>query len=146
MQWNYCFTVLLAVSESNTLRRKRTTSQPAATCFLPGSKQTISELLGISIIQLLIINHLQIGNIQRIRWPVRCSWILRRHTYIRLHRNKCTMKLYPLDMLLAVGGSDNLIEKGEEHPVLPKRLNHDHQIQERFQATTNKFTITVRHW
>lgn len=44
------------------------------------------------------------------------------------------MKLYPLDMLLAVGGSDNLIGKGEEHPVLLRHLNHDLQIQERFQA------------
>ena len=35
-------------------------------------------------------------------------------------------------MLLAVGGSDNLIGKGEEHPVLLRRLNHDLQIQERF--------------
>jgi hypothetical protein len=55
------------------------------------------------------------------------------------------MKLYPLDMLLAVGGSDNLIGKGEEHPELLRRLNHDLQIQERFQATSNKFIITVRH-
>nr|DAR51043.1 MAG TPA: hypothetical protein [Caudoviricetes sp.] len=59
--------MLLAVSESNTLRRKRTTSQPAATSFLPGSKQTISESLDINIIQPLIINHLQIGNVQRTR-------------------------------------------------------------------------------
>lgn len=55
------------------------------------------------------------------------------------------MKLYPLDMLLAVGGSDNLIGKGEEHPVLLRRLNHDLQTQERFQATSNKLIITVRH-
>jgi hypothetical protein len=55
------------------------------------------------------------------------------------------MKLYPLDMLLAVGGSDNLIGKGEEHPVLLRRLNHDLQIQERFQATSNKYIITIRH-
>lgn len=27
-------------------------------------------------------------------------------------------------MLLAVGGSDNLIGKGEEHPVLLRHLNH----------------------
>lgn len=66
-------------------------------------------------------------------------------TYTRLHRSKCTMKLYPLDMLLAVGGSDNLIGKGEEHHVLLRHLNHDLQIQERFQATSNKYIITVRH-
>ena len=48
------------------------------------------------------------------------------------------MKLYPLDMLLAVGGSDNLIGKGEEHPVLLRRLNHEFQTQERFQATNKQ--------
>ena len=62
----------------------------------------------------------------------------RRHTYIRLHRSKCTMKLYPLDMLLAVGGSDNLIGKGEEHPVLLRRLNRDLQIQGKFRTASNK--------
>jgi hypothetical protein len=48
------------------------------------------------------------------------------------------MKLYPLDMLLAVGGSDNLIGKGGEHPVLLRRLNHDPQILERFREISNK--------
>lgn len=41
-------------------------------------------------------------------------------------------------MLLAVGGSDNLIGKGEEHPVLLRRLNHDLQIQGRFRTISNK--------
>lgn len=48
------------------------------------------------------------------------------------------MKLYPLDMLLAVGGSDNLIGKGEEHPVLLRRLNHDLQILVRFRTISNE--------
>jgi hypothetical protein len=53
------------------------------------------------------------------------------------------MKLYPLDMLLAVGGSDNLIGKGEEHPVLLRRLNHDIQILVRFRTISNEDKITI---
>ena len=88
-----------------------------------GKKHTILQTTGASFritIQelktqekaILIIRNLYQNQIQKVssRKTFRKRYT-GKHALDCIANHKCTMKLYPLDMLLAVGGSDNLMRK-----------------------------------
>lgn len=81
--------------------------------------QTTGASLRITIQELktqekaiLIIRNLHQNQIQKVisRKTFRKRYA-GKHALDCIANHKCTMKLYPLDMLLAVGGSDNLMRK-----------------------------------
>ena len=98
--------MLFAVSESNNSIRKETYHPADDGCLLPDHHPGTED----SRKAILIIRNLYQNQIQKVisRKTFRKRYT-GKHALDCIANHKCTMKLYPLDMLLAVGGSDNLI-------------------------------------
>ena len=98
-----CF--LLSAKVTTRSGKKHTILQTTGTSF----RITIQELKTQEK-AILIIRNLYQNQIQKVssRKTFRKRYT-GKHALDCIANHKCTMKLYPLDMLLAVGGSDNLI-------------------------------------
>lgn len=98
-----CFLLLAKVTTRS--GKKHTTLQKTGASF----RITIQELKTQEEAILIIRNLYQIKPRKLSPEETSRKRYTGKHALDCIANHKCTMKLYPLDMLLAVGGSDNLI-------------------------------------